>query len=223
MIQWVYDRARQVANFDAVIVATDDERIREAVEAFGGSVRMTGSHHVSGTDRVWEVAQAWPDAAIIFNIQGDEPLMNPHYLEEATRFLKAHHEEVDIVTLKAPIQSLPELEDPNVVKVVTSERDQALYFSRAPIPFVRDAASDIERLSHAYRHIGVYGFQRPALERFVSLPVSPLEASEKLEQLRALEAGMRISALSVSKAPLGVDTPEDLAAVQALINQEFAL
>lgn len=218
MIQWVYERAREVPGFETVVVATDDERIYRAVLRFGGLAEMTDPAHRSGTDRVWEVASRHPEALYIFNIQGDEPLLNPRYLEEAVQFLKSHDEAVDIVTLKAPIQSLLEIEDPNVVKVVTTESNQALYFSRAPVPFARNSEEPaINRMKSSFRHIGIYGFPRQALERFVQLPVSPLETLEKLEQLRALEAGMRIYAIPVPEASVGVDTPEDLAVAQALI------
>lgn len=211
MIQWVYERAQAASCFDAIVVATDHEDIQKAVEAFGGQAAMTSPDHASGTDRVWEVAERYPEATLIFNLQGDEPLMDPHYLEEAAQWLNGHHETIPMVTLKAPIQSLQELEDPNVVKVVTDTTGQALYFSRAPIPFHRDGwASGKPDVSACYRHIGMYGFHRTALARFVQWPVSPLETLEKLEQLRALEAGIPIQVLTVAEAPLGVDTPEDL-------------
>lgn len=220
MIQWVYEQAQKAPSFEAVIVATDDERIREAVEAFGGQVMMTSPHHASGTDRVWEVAQQHPNAQYVFNIQGDEPLMNPDYLEEAIQFLKFHHDHADIITLKVPLGDVTEREDPNVVKVVTSHNGKALYFSRAPIPFARDAADGELQQAHSFRHIGVYGFTRQALEQFVGLPMSPLEQIEKLEQLRAMEAGMQIYAITVPQAPLGVDTPEDLEKVQAALERQ---
>ncbi len=219
MIQWVYERASQVSAFEAVIVATDDDRILSAVNAFGGRAVMTGSHHASGTDRVWEVAQGLPNASLIFNVQGDEPLLDPHCLEDAVRRFSGHHEHVDMVTLMAPIQSMGEFQDPNVVKVVVNQQGEALYFSRAPIPFVRQLGANAQSYQHAFRHIGVYGFRRQALERFVQLPVSPLENLEKLEQLRALEAGMRIWVHPIEKAPIGVDTPEDLVVVQDLLSQ----
>lgn len=219
MIQWVYERVSQAQGFDKIIVATDSPEIMEAVTEFGGAVKLTSPDHPSGTDRVWEVAAGEADAEYIFNIQGDEPLMNPMYLEEALGFLKNHHESVDIITLMAPVQTVREREDPNVVKVVTAQHHQALYFSRAAIPFVRDAQSPADKLRGCQRHIGVYGFRRDVLERFVQLPVSPLEQLEKLEQLRALEAGMRIYAISVPEVPIGVDTPADLALAEAKIQQ----
>lgn len=220
MIQWVVEQASRVPSFDRVIVATDDERIVDAVQAFGGHVAMTSPDHASGTDRIWEVARQYPDAAYVFNVQGDEPLINPLYLEEAASVLTRHHKEADMVTLKAPIHSLADYEDPNVVKVVTTQDGRALYFSRSPIPADRDKRDILSRLAHSYRHVGIYGFRRSALERFVQLPVSPLETLEKLEQLRALEAGMTIYVLPIPEVPFGVDTPADLAAVEARLSQQ---
>ncbi len=218
MIQRVVEQAKKVPGFTDVIVATDDDRIADVVQSFGGCVEMTRPDHPSGTDRVWEVAQKYENHDYIFNIQGDEPLINPLYLEEAVTFLKFHHGDVDIVTLKVKLRRADEIEDNNVVKVVTAENGKALYFSRAPIPHVRDTADLEADPMPYYKHIGVYGFKRQALQNFVSLPVSPLERLEKLEQLRALEAGYTIVALPVQEAPIGVDTPEDL----NRINQIFA-
>ncbi len=210
MIQWVVERVRQVRGFTRVVVATDHPEIERAVLAAGGEVMITRPEHPSGTDRVWEVAQADECAEFIFNIQGDEPLINPHYLEDAIAFLKNHHEIADIVTLKAPVHTSDEIEDPNVVKVVTTADNQALYFSRAPIPYVRQPGDAASRMAHTYKHVGIYGFKRSALSRFVQLPVSPLENLEKLEQLRALEAGMTIYALPVPEAPRGGWIPRPL-------------
>lgn len=219
MIQWVYERACAAGCFNAVIVATDDARIADVVKGFGGIAQMTGEHHPSGTDRVWEAAQAYPDADIIFNIQGDEPLLDPLCLEEACRALSSDHEHTDIITLCAPIHDTAELSDPNTVKVALAADGRALYFSRAGIPHCRDVNNETleERLTLAKRHIGIYGFRRNSLARFVSLSVSPLEQCEKLEQLRALEAGMTIRAITVKKTPQGVDTPEDLVKAERIL------
>lgn len=218
MIQWVYERVRRVTSFDDVIVATDDTRIYDTVKGFGGWVEMTAVDHPSGTDRVWEVVEPKFDAEYVFNIQGDEPLLNPLYLEDAIRQLKGHHGHVDIVTLKAPIHKWDDVMDPNVVKVVTNHKGHALYFSRAPIPFGRDEQAGSETWTeHVYRHVGLYGYTRAAIERFVGLSPSPLEQLEKLEQLRALEAGMTILALNIPEAPIGVDTPEDLARLETTL------
>ncbi len=221
MVQWVYERVSQANGFDEVIVATDHPDIFDTVKAFGGAVEMTAEHHPSGTDRVWEVAKTRKNAQFIFNVQGDEPLVNPHYLDEAIMGLTLHHENADIITLMAPIHDVAEIENPSVVKVVTSGSNEALYFSRAAIPYARPPVEVEARMNHSFRHIGIYGFRRSALEKFVQLPVSPLEALEKLEQLRALEAGMRIVVLSVPEAPIGVDTPADLSKIQATIDLEY--
>jgi 3-deoxy-manno-octulosonate cytidylyltransferase (CMP-KDO synthetase) len=222
MIQWVYERVKSASCFDKVIVATDDHRIEQCVKDFGGEVEMTRSDHASGSDRVWEVAEKYPQAVYVFNIQGDEPLINPLFLEEAVGFIKNHHEKVDIVTLKSPLHDLHEFEDPNIVKVVSAEDGRALYFSRAPIPYRREPETSESKTSReapqwGYRHVGIYGFKRSSLQQFVQLPVSPLEMSEKLEQLRAMEAGLKLYCLTIPEAPIGVDTPADLLTIQKLL------
>jgi len=219
MIQWVYGRVRKAQGFDEVIVATDSQEIAAVVAGFGGRVEMTRPDHPSGTDRVWEVAEKMPEATYIFNVQGDEPLIDPLYLEEACAVLQNHHGSIDIITLKAPIRDVGEFEDPHIVKVVTTQDGKALYFSRSPIPYGRDAVQSENVQAQSFRHIGVYGFTRDALQKFISLPISPLETLEKLEQLRALEAGMYIHALTVPQAPIGVDTPEDLQRIQPMFAQ----
>lgn len=217
MILWVYDRVSRVTGFDNVVVATDHPDIEAVVKAHGGQVVLTRPDHPSGSDRVWEAAQAYPQADFIFNIQGDEPLINPLYLEEAVAALSGHYQEVDIVTLSAPLGDLALMQDPNVVKVVTTPTLQALYFSRAAIPFARDPGQSEAHQALAKRHLGVYGYKRIALQRFVSLPPSPLECLEQLEQLRALEDGMRIMVLPVAEGAPGIDTPEDLKQLEALL------
>jgi 3-deoxy-manno-octulosonate cytidylyltransferase (CMP-KDO synthetase) len=207
MIQHVVERAQKVPLISRVIVATDDPRIEEAVKTFGGDVVMTSLHHASGTDRVWEVAQAYPDFEIIMNIQGDEPFINPLTLEAAIRFL-IQQPEAGIVTLITPIRSDAEWQDPNIVKAIPTESGKVLYFSRASIPYVRENIG--ETPSIAFRHLGLYLFRRAELQRFTSLSPSPLEQLEKLEQLRALENGIAIYATVVEEAPIGIDTPEDL-------------
>ena len=183
MIQWVVEQAKKVPSFDEVIVATDDPRILQAVLDFDGKACLTSTDHQSGTDRCWEVAQQYPDALYVFNIQGDEPLINPNHLEEAVQTLKNHTNWVDIITMKTPIDDRREFEDTNIVKVVTRENQQALYFSRSPIPMDRDQCGES---GFGYRHIGVYGFQRHALEKFVQLPISKLEQREKIGAITCL-------------------------------------
>jgi 3-deoxy-manno-octulosonate cytidylyltransferase (CMP-KDO synthetase) len=223
MIQHVWNRVRESRAIHRAIVATDDIRIFEAVQAFGGEARMTDPEHPSGTDRVWEVAQGLPEADIILNVQGDEPFIDPRVLDRVVETVR-QTPEADIVTLVTPIHlkpgdlSLPtqseavkQWRDPNIVKAVMAENGRVLYFSRMPLPTVRDPlAEDLPYPLPTYRHIGLYAFRRRALAQFTQLPPSPLERLERLEQLRAMEAGMTLHAAVIPEAPIGVDTPEDL-------------
>lgn len=206
MIQHVWERVRQVASIQKMVIATDDERIAQAAEGFGAEVCMTSPTHASGTDRMWEVAAAMPGFQWILNVQGDEPFINPAHLEQTIEAI-AKHPEADIITLVTPITDVESWQDPNLVKAVLAGNNRALYFSRSPVPYHRDAP---EVPQHVYRHIGIYLYRRDALEHFTQLPPSTLEMTEKLEQLRALEAGMSIYAVLVDVAPIGVDTPADL-------------
>lgn len=216
MIQHVWERVQECGEVDAVQVATDDDRIAQVARMFGAKVCMTCPEHPSGTDRVWEVAEQAPGFDLVLNVQGDEPFINPQYLGQLIRHAK-QHPEAEIVTLVTPIQGRDEWENPNVVKAVLAEGGRALYFSRAKVPYPRDAvASELLDQRHAFRHLGIYLFRREALARYTHLAPSMLEQMEKLEQLRALEAGMRIDAVTVDSAPIGVDTPEDLEALLAL-------
>jgi len=212
MIQHVWERVQQVTAIDRTIVATDDHRIAETVNAFGGNVCMTKTDHPSGSDRVWEVAQQFADYPLIFNVQGDEPYLPPDYLTQAIAQM-TESPMADIVTLVTPIANTPSgtalYHDPNIVKAVLNQQGQVFYFSRAPIPCYRDGL-DTTASVLGYRHLGVYLYRRSALQRFTQLPPSPLEHAEKLEQLRGLEAGMIFFAATVAHAPIGVDTPEDL-------------
>lgn len=206
MIQHVWERASEVPGIRRTIVATDDARIQTVVTVFGGEVRMTSPDHPSGTDRVWEVAEALPEYSLILNLQGDEPFLEAGVLD---RLLAASRDwpQADIMTLVTPFDNPADVDNPNMVKAVLAQDGRALYFSRAAVPFHRD--TDSKRLPY-YRHLGLYLYRRPALARFVGLPPSPLEQAEKLEQLRALEAGMTLYAMVVDRAPVGIDTPEDL-------------
>ncbi len=222
MIQWVHERARSSAAA-AVIVATDDARIAQVVKSFGATVAMTAATHVSGTDRIAEVARTerWADTDIIVNVQGDEPLMPPALIDQVAALLQ-NHASADMATLAAPLTSLAHLLDPNVVKVVTDALERALYFSRAPIPWSRDTASaglaSQTSFSGARRHIGIYAYRVRALLRLAALAPTPLETTEKLEQLRALENGFEIRVATTSEPPaLDVNTAEDLARVAALL------
>jgi 3-deoxy-manno-octulosonate cytidylyltransferase (CMP-KDO synthetase) len=220
LIQWVYERAQR-SGAQQVIVATDDERIARAARGFGAEVRMTASTHASGTDRIAEVARTeqWADSDIVVNVQGDEPLM-PEALIDQVAALLAAHAGTDIATLAAPLASVAALLDPNVVKVVSDLQQRALYFSRAPIPWSRDAAPAglASQVSYAgaRRHLGIYAYRVAALQRLAALPPSALELREQLEQLRALEHGMDIRVADALVAPgADVNTAADLAAMEA--------
>jgi len=220
MVLHVLDRALQ-AGAESVVVATDDVRVRQAVEAAGHQALMTSPDHQSGTERLVEVAETlgWPDGTLVVNVQGDEPLIDPALIREAARQLVLHDDAV-IATLAHPIHDHADFVNPNVVKVVADEAGYALYFSRAPIPWPRDAFATQQPMPHefgALRHIGLYAYRVGFLRTYASLASSPLERYEMLEQLRVLWHGHRISlgVTPIAPAP-GVDTPEDLARVRAL-------
>jgi len=218
MIQWVYERTRQSTGVHRVIVATEDERIAEAVAAFGGEVQMTRADHPTGTDRLAEVA-ARIESDLIVNVQGDEPLIDPRMIDQAVNAVR-RNPGVVMGTLKSPITSAEEFLNPNVVKVVTDRHGFALYFSRAPIPHPRDLADDLaanlDRIE-AFKHIGLYVYRKDFLLTYPRLSPTPLEQTEKLEQLRALEHGFRIKVAATDLTSQGVDTPEDLERVRAAI------
>jgi 3-deoxy-manno-octulosonate cytidylyltransferase (CMP-KDO synthetase) len=210
MIEHVYRRAAACPLVSRVIVATDDLRIATTVAGFGGNVRLTRADHRTGTDRLAEVAAAL-DCDIIVNIQGDEPLLDSRAIAEAvTPFTDAS---VQITTLYRRIDNPAELSDPNVVKVVLDRAGFALYFSRASIPHARDPRGGWPPL---YKHVGLYAYRRSALLVVAALDQTPLERAESLEQLRALEHGIRIKAVETAYDSIGVDTPEDLAQVRRL-------
>lgn len=218
LIQWVWQCA-QASGAASVLIATDDARIRDAAQRFGAEAVMTSTQHGSGTDRIAEVARIKGFAAddIVVNLQGDEPLMPAAAIKEVAAALRARPH-TGIATAVAPIQSLAEFLDPNCVKVLRALDGQALYFSRAAVPWPRDSVADRKPTSFAgaWRHIGIYAYRVRSLLQFASWPATPLEEREKLEQLRALEHGMQIHAVSLSAAPpAGVDTPEDLERVRA--------
>ena len=208
LVQHVYERVGLASRVDEVVLATDDERIRAAVESFGGRVVMTSPHHRSGTDRVAEAARRI-QADIVVNVQGDEPEIEPDAIDLAVSLLE-RHPDADMSTLAAPIREPERLVDPNLVKVVLDARGYALYFSRAPIPASKSYPGRPAGDPHVYlAHIGLYGFRRDFLFRFASLDRSPLEIHEGLEQLRALEHGYKIIVGVSSYQALGIDTPED--------------
>jgi 3-deoxy-manno-octulosonate cytidylyltransferase (CMP-KDO synthetase) len=211
MIQRVYEQAIQAKLPDQVIVATDHEEIFKVVTDFGGQVMMTASNHPTGTDRLAEVAAKLPDAQIIVNIQGDEPEIDPDVIDRLIQPL-LQDKEIAMATVITPMDE-SEMEQPGCVKAVVDQKGNALYFSRSLIPYLRTDC----RLAPVYKHIGVYGYQKEFLLEFARLSPTPLEQMESLEQLRALEYGYRIKTILVNHAAIGVDTPEDLEA----INEKF--
>lgn len=217
LIARVHDRAARARSITEVVVATDDERILEHCREQGIAAMMTSDTHQSGTDRVGAVAQQRPAQAYV-NIQCDEPLIPPEALDELVD--KALADDAGMATLVSPLDSTDRdtLNDPNVVKAAVGEDGYALYFSRFPIPYPRSP----EHARH-YRHVGVYYFRRDALVRFIGLTPTTLELAEGLEQLRALEAGMRILAVSYPYAPIGVDVPGDVRRVEEILEREGEL
>ena len=221
MIEHVYRRAAAARGVDAAVVATDDDRIASAVERFGGIVRMTEASHRTGTDRIAEVAR---DLAcdIVVNVQGDLPLLDPEVITETIAPLDRDRD-AQMSTVRRRITDEADYANPNVVKVVADRRGNALYFSRSPIPFVRAAgpaafdsaqARKGGRHVHAYKHLGLYAYRRAFLLTLTSLPQTPLEIAESLEQLRALEHGYRIATVETQYDSIEVDTPEDLERVR---------
>lgn len=213
MIQRVYERAKLAQRADRVVVATDDERIVKAVEGFGGEARMTRSDHRTGTERVAEVA-AHEEGDVFVNVQGDEPLLDPVAIDTAVASL-LEEPAAAIGTVATPIKTPADIMDPNVVKTVLDFDGNALYFSRAPIPWVRDTASKIQ-VRHL-KHLGLYVFQREALLEYPTLPQGELERIEQLEQLRWLENGWKIRVAEVEHDAVSVDVPEDVKRVEKLL------
>jgi 3-deoxy-manno-octulosonate cytidylyltransferase (CMP-KDO synthetase) len=225
MIARVHERASAAKLVDRVLVATDDERIAAEVRAIGGEAVLTSPRHATGTDRLAEAAASL-DAAIVINVQGDEPLVDPASIDAVAGAL-AGDPGLEMATLSLPLRSVDEMLAPSVVKVVADAAGDALYFSRSPIPHVREGADARASAALAVarglarRHVGLYGYRREALARFAALPRDPLEQAEGLEQLRALANGMRIRVVAMEgEAPAAVDTPEDLERVRALFASE---
>ncbi len=211
MIQRVYEQAQKATSLNKVVVATDDERIFSHVKSFGGKAAMTASSHNNGTSRCNEVISFpdYGDADAIINIQGDEPFIEPEQINQlATLF---NDSQTDIATMAGVIKNQEELFDPNTVKVVMGQNDFALFFSRQAIPYNRDQNIQNWTENHSYyKHIGIYGYRTYVLKKIVTLPPSPLEKAEKLEQLRWLENGYKIKAKVTDYVSLSVDTPADL-------------
>lgn len=219
VIQWVWERA-QSSGAASVVVATDDERIRGAAVAFGADCVMTDPQHASGTDRMAEVVRLRGLAAedIVVNVQGDEPMIPPPLIADVAEALRSRPT-VDMATAVAPILSVAEFIDPNCVKALRALDGRALYFSRAPVPWPRDQVQEGRpvAIQGVWRHIGIYAYRVRSLIHFASLQPTSLELTEKLEQLRALEHGMKIHLVTLPEAPpAGIDTPEDLERVRAI-------
>lgn len=221
VVQWVW-QAAQAAGVNSVTIATDAEEVAAVCRQLGAQVAMTDAAHQSGTDRACEVARqlGWADDAIVVNVQGDEPMMPPALIAQVAALL-ADDATADIATLAHAIHDVADFANPNVVKVVLDRHQHALYFSRAPIPWLRDGSTALAPAlpqGLAHRHIGLYAYRVAALKRFSALPPAPLEQCEALEQLRALHEGLRIKVgLTDNPPPRGVDTEDDLQALAALL------
>ncbi len=221
LIEWVWHRVRDMRALDRVVVATDSEEVAEVCRAMGAPVELTSPDHPSGTDRVAEVAgrEAYRDFPVIANIQGDEPLLEERQLTAAVELVVA--EGWDVGTCATPLAREDARGDPNVVKVARAANGRALYFSRAKIPYKRDGKPSDEELGRApfLRHVGIYAYSRDALAAWVAMPPSPLERLEMLEQLRPLEAGLRIGVAVVGRADPGVDTPADVVRMEERLSE----
>src|SRR6266436_1226577 len=215
MIQHVYERAKMAKRADRVIVATDDDRIIKAVQGFGGEARMTRVDHRTGTERVAEVA-AHESGDVFVNVQGDEPLLDPAAVDAAVAAL-LEEPPAAIATVATPIKIPADIMDPNVCKVVLDFEESALYFSRAPVPWVPDTGNNVE--ARHLKHLGLYAFRRDALLEYPTLPQGELERIEQLEQLRWLENGWKIRVAEVAHDAISVDIPEDVARVEKLLAQ----
>lgn len=215
MVQRVYEQAKLAQTVHRVLVATDDQRIVDAVLAFGGEARMTRSDHRTGTERIAEVAAHEPGDVFV-NVQGDEPLIDPVAIDTAVAAL-LEDPPAQIATVATPIRHVPDIMDPNVVKTVLDFDSNALYFSRAPVPWVRDTQQKVH--VKYWKHLGLYVFQRDALLEYPTLPQGELEKIEQLEQLRWLENGWKIRVAEVEHDAVSVDVPEDVARVEKLLQK----
>ena len=214
MIAHVWERVRQATSLSGIVVATDYERICSAVEAFGGEAVLTRPDHRTGTERVAEVAATRKDVEIFVNVQGDEPLIEPAAIDQAVESLRADPQ-ANVATLAVPISSPADIMDPNVVKAVLDFDGNALYFSRAPIPWVRDRGAPVH--ARHLKHLGLYVFRREALLDFPTFPQGELERVEQLEQLRWLENGYRIRVVETEFDSIGVDVPDDIPRVEQIL------
>lgn len=211
MVQWVYEAARRCPVLSHVVVATDNEQVAACVRQFGGQVEMTRSDHATGTDRVAEVATRYAELNVVVNIQGDQPFVTPEMLTQLVAPY-TRGETPEMTTLACPLEAESGYTDPSVVKVVCDRHGRALYFSRAPIPYYRNAGP-----APVFHHLGLYGFRRDFLLHYAQLPATPLEHCEGLEQLRVLEHGYPIIVCQTQRAVIEVNTPDDLLQAQALV------
>lgn len=218
LVQHVWERCQECRAVDDIVIATDDERIVEAAAAFGAKAVLTSPSHPSGTDRIAEAAQAFPEHDTIINVQGDEPLISPALIDQLALALQSDSS-IRMITAAAPIHDGAQVADPNVVKVVFDVNGDSLYFSRSALPFVRNASAHTEH----YRHLGIYGFQRRFLFQFVAWPPSRLEQTESLEQLRALENGTRLRVILTQDLSPGVDTREQADAIEKQLRERSPL
>jgi 3-deoxy-D-manno-octulosonate cytidylyltransferase len=212
MIEWVYKRTK-LSNLDEVVVATDDERIYKEIERFGGKAILTSKEHENGTSRIAEVCTKYEDYDVIVNVQGDEPLIEPEMINSIINSFK-EDDTISMSTLKYKIDTMEEIENPNYVKVITDKKGYALYFSRSVIPYPRKL--DIQNY---YKHVGIYGYKRDFVVEYAKMEPTPLELSESLEQLRALENGYRIKVMETPYKIIGVDTQEELEKVREYIKE----
>lgn len=212
IIQWVWEKAVMSNLADRVIVATDSQKIYETALDFGAEVEMTLDTHTSGSDRIAEVAERHPEISYIVNLQGDEPLITSESIDEIIKGVKS--DGADISTLIRVLADKKDMENPNCVKCVTDNNGFALYFSRSKIPYERNPG-----FAKTYGHLGIYGYKREALLQMTKLPQSPLELAESLEQLRALQAGMKIKTFVVDFVPVGIDTADDLKQFEEIVTQ----
>lgn len=214
IIQWVWEKAVMTNLADRVIIATDNEKIYQAAEEFGAEVEMTSNTHTSGSDRVAEVMERHPEIEYVVNLQGDEPLITPESIDDVIRGVK--NTDADISTLIRVLKDKNEIENPNCVKCVIDNNGYALYFSRAKIPYERNKG-----VATFYGHLGIYGYKREALMKMTDLSQSTLELTESLEQLRALQEGLKIKTYVVDFKPVGIDTPDDLKQFEEIITQSM--
>ena len=217
IIEWVWEKCSKCKGIDRIIVATDDERIFSACKEFGAEVEMTSTEHKSGSDRIAEVAKRHPEIGYIINVQGDEPLIEPANIELVRQGV-VDDSSADISTLVREIKDMDEVNNPNLVKCIFDVNNYAMYFSRAKIPYERN-----EGKSKFYGHLGIYGYKKEALFKMTSLSQTSYEMAESLEQLRALQNGMKIKVAVVENVPVGIDTMEDFEKFKALVEVKSAV